>query len=469
VDLLALLLPFRQACKSDSFHAVTTSSNPERVRPGASPADGGDFGLRELMAIREVAHAFHTAKRPEEFFQFALERVSPLVGAAFACVFALDDDTQAMRLVAVHNWPQRYAKFLRQMRVRVGVGPSGEAASERRAIEVPDVFADPTLADWQEIAMELGFRSFIALPLQTAESVLGTVSFYFATTNAIVAETRFLTRLVADQMAAAAEKARLIESLRQTNQALTASNDLLERQNADLLEARRAKDEFLANISHELRTPLTAVIGYISVMQDGLAGPINSEQRATLDVVRDASQELLGLIGNLLELTALKRGAIEVVTDEVDPREILRDAITGSARPRNGVRVDTTMPAEMDSMQTDRHSVTRALTALLDNAFKFTREGRVAASVNVVDDEVVFVVEDTGVGIAADQCEAMFDEFRQADNTLTREFSGAGLGLALARHHARLVGGEISLTSTLGVGSTFRLTVPLRRQGHKTE
>ena len=76
-----------------------------------------------------------------------------------------------MRLVAVHNWPQRYAKFLRQMRVRVGAGPSGEAASERRAIEVPDVFADPTLADWQEVAMELGFRSFIALPLQTGESV----------------------------------------------------------------------------------------------------------------------------------------------------------------------------------------------------------------------------------------------------------------------------------------------------------
>lgn len=439
------------------------------MRPGGSPADGGDFGLRELMAIREVAHAFHTAKRPEEFFQFALERVSPLVGAAFACVFALDDDTQAMRLVAVHNWPQRYAKFLRQMRVRVGAGPSGEAASERRAIEVPDVFADPTLADWQEIAMELGFRSFIALPLQTADSVLGTVSFYFASTNAIVAETRFLTRLVADQMAAAAEKARLIETLRQTNQALTTSNDLLERQNADLLEARRAKDEFLANISHELRTPLTAVMGYISVMQDGLAGPINSEQRATLGVVKEASQELLGLIGNLLELTALKRGAIELVTDEVDPRDVLRDAIKGSVGPRGGVEVDMNVPATMESIQTDRQSVTRALTALFDNAFKFTREGRVTASVEVVDDRVVFSVEDTGVGIASDQCEAMFDEFRQADNTMTREFRGAGLGLALARHHARLVGGEISLTSTLGVGSTFKLAVPFRTQGHIAE
>ena len=422
--------------------------------------DSGDFGISELMAIREIAHAFHTAKRPEEVYQFALDRVSPLVGASFACVFAIDGESDVMNVVAVHNWPQRYAKFLRRMTVRVGAGPSGEAASERRAIEVPDVFADPTLTDWQEIAMELGFRSFLAVPMQTAESVLGTVTFYFASPKAIVSETRYLARLVADQMAASAEKARLIESLKTTNQALVQTNELLERQNMDLLEARRAKDEFLANISHELRTPLTAVIGYISVMQDGLAGPINREQRATLDVVKDASEELLGLIGNLLELTALKRGAVEQAADEVDPRELLRDAIAASIGPRAAVALDVSGPQEMEVMCTDRRAVTRALTALLDNAFKFTREGRVDASVEMVGDRVVFAVADTGIGIASGEFEAVFDEFRQVDNTLTREFQGAGLGLALARRLARLVDGEITLTSALGVGSTFRLEVP---------
>jgi signal transduction histidine kinase len=422
--------------------------------------DGGDFGISELMAIREIAHAFHTAKRPEEVYQFALDRVSPLVGASFACVFAIDGESDVMKVVAVHNWPQRYAKFLRRMTVRVGAGPSGEAASERRTIEVPDVFADPTLTDWQEIAMELGFRSFLAVPMQTAESVLGTVTFYFASPKAIVSETRYLARLVADQMAASAEKARLIESLKNTNQALVQTNELLERQNMDLLEARRAKDEFLANISHELRTPLTAVIGYISVMQDGLAGPINTEQRATLDVVKDASEELLGLIVNLLELTALKRGAVEQAADEVDPRELLRDAIAASIGPRGAVALEVSAPQGMEVMCTDRRAVTRALTALLDNAFKFTRDGRVDASVKRVGDRVVFAVADTGIGIASGEFEAVFDEFRQVDNTLTREFQGAGLGLALARRLARLVDGEITLTSALGVGSTFRLEVP---------
>jgi signal transduction histidine kinase len=317
--------------------------------------------------------------------------------------------------------------------------------------------------------MELGFRSFLAVPMQTADAVLGTVTFYFASPNSIVAETRYLARLVADQMAASAEKARLIESLKRTNQALTHTNELLERQNTDLLEARRAKDEFLANISHELRTPLTAVIGYISVMQDGLAGPINSEQQTTLAVVKDASNELLGLIGNLLELTALKRGAVQPATDKVDPREILRDALQASRGAGDGVELELQMPDEMEAMYTDRRSVARALTALLDNAFKFTREGSVTASVKVEDDRVVFAIEDTGVGIASDQFESVFDEFRQVDSTLTREFRGAGLGLALARRHARLFGGEISLTSTPGVGSTFKLEVPFRSTGHTVE
>src|SRR6185437_14271956 len=132
---------------------MSTSPIPSRA------SNFEDAGLRELMAIREVAHSFHTAKRPEEVFQIALDRVSPLIGASFACVFTLEPGESEMRLAAVHNWPQRYAKFLRQMRVRVGSGPSGEAVSARRAIEILDVFGDDLLSDWQEVAMELGFRS----------------------------------------------------------------------------------------------------------------------------------------------------------------------------------------------------------------------------------------------------------------------------------------------------------------------
>ncbi len=440
---------------------MPTSPASDRLRP--SPAlETADFGLRELLAVREIAHAFHTAKRPEEVFQIALDRVSPLVGATFACVFAVDDGVEFMRLAAVHNWPQRYAKFLRQMKVKLGAGPSGEAASERRTIEVLDVFADPSLSDWQEVAMELGFRSFVALPLQTGQgSVLGTVTFYFASPNAVVAETRHLMRLVADQMAASAEKARLIEGLEQANLALRASNEELERQFSDLLEARRVKDEFLANISHELRTPLTAVIGYISLMRDGLSGPVSVEQAQTLDAVKESSEQLLSLIADLLELTALKRGGVEAMVAEVDPRIPLHDAIAAAKGRREGVELAVVEPDIIPVMKTDRRSVARALTALLDNAFKFTRDGRVTVSVEVLGDRVVYSVEDTGIGIAPEALKLVFEEFRQVDGTATREYGGSGLGLALARRLARLVHGDISLTSAPGAGSTFRLDVPL--------
>jgi signal transduction histidine kinase len=436
-----------------------SSSLPERLRP--SP-ETPDFGFRELMAVREIAHAFHTAKRPEEVFQFALDRVSPLVGATFACVFAIDDGAEDMRLAAVHNWPQRYAKFLRQMRVRLGSGPSGEAASTRRSIEVLDVFSDPALADWQEIAMELGFRSFVALPLQSDRNVLGTVTFYFASANAVSAETRHLMRLVADQMAASAEKARLIDDLRQANAALLASNAELERQYADLLEARRIKDEFLSNISHELRTPLTAVIGYISLMQEGLAGPVSVEQQDTLGAVKDSSEQLLRLIGDLLELTALKRGAIDADLVDVDPREPLHDALADAAGRRDQVRLDVVEPGEVPVMRTDRRTVARAIKALLENAYKFTRDGSVRVSLEIVGNRVVYTVADTGIGIPLDAQSLIFEEFRQADGTHTRRYGGSGLGLSLARRLARLVKGDISLESAPGVGSTFRLDVPLR-------
>ena len=259
--------------------------------------------MRELIAVREIVHAFLTADRPEEVFQFALDRVSPLVGATFACIYVIDGASELMRLAAVHNWPERYTPFLGDMRVRLGFGPSGEAAAERRVIEVPDVMADASLEDWAEVAHELGFRAIVALPLQTGDGVLGAVTFYFKEAGAITAETRSLLRMVADQMAATAQKARLIEDLRRANAALLDTNAELERQYSALLDARRVKDEFLANISHELRTPLTAVMGYLALMDEGLAGPVTPEQRRTIAQVKTSSDHLLDLIGDLLELT----------------------------------------------------------------------------------------------------------------------------------------------------------------------
>ena len=421
-----------------------------------------DAQIRELLAVREIVHAFLTADRPEEVFRFALERVSPLVGSAFASVFLVDGASELMRLAAAHNWPERYRPWLGEMRVRVGYGPSGEAVAERRPVEVPDVFADDSLVDWQDVATELGFRAIVALPLQTGRRVLGAVTFYFAGAGGFTAEQRNLLRIVADQMAATAEKASLIEDLRRTNAALVESKAELEQQYVAVLEARRVKDEFLANVSHELRTPLTAVMGYIALMQEGISGPLTAGQREDLNQVRGASDRLLALIDNLLEMTTLKRGNLVVEEEDFDPREPLREAAeTARGRP-DAVQLRVVEPQTfLPPMRSDRKKIAKILVSLLSNAYKFTPRGEVILSLEVRRGRVVYVVADTGIGIAPSAQEAIFDEFRQADGSMTRRYGGTGLGLALSRRLAQLLGGDIEVESTLGQGTRFTVELPL--------
>jgi signal transduction histidine kinase len=431
-------------------------------RVTAVATDSSDIGLRELMAVREIVQAFLTAQRPGDVYQFALNRVSPLVGATFACVYLVDGASDLMRLQAVHNWPERYAPFLGHMRVRLGFGPSGQAASERRVIEVPDVFADSSLEDWQEVANELGFRSLVALPLQTAAGVLGTVTFYFASSGAISLESRGLLRVVADQMAATAEKARLIEDLQRTNQALTKTNVELELQYKAVLEARRLQDEFLANVSHELRTPLTAVLGYLSLMEEGCAGPVTDEQQRTLRQVKSSSEKLLELIGDLLDLTSLKRGALPVKVNDFDPRQPIVDAVATTEGRRDCVALVLEKAPVLPLMASDQRKVTRLIAALLSNSFKFTEQGEVRVAIECRDGRAIYRVTDTGIGISDEAKRFVFEEFRQEDGSPTRRYGGSGLGLAIARRLARLLGGEVSLSSKQGKGSTFIAELPLK-------
>jgi len=435
-----------------------------RLTPLSGPAVGSDAEAahRELAVVREIVHAFLTADRAEDVFQFALERVSPLLGASFASVYLVDGASELMRLVAAHNWPERYRPWLGQVRVRLGFGPSGEAARERRVVEVTDLFADDGFEDWQEVGTEIGFRALAALPLETRNGVLGAVAFYYAEAGPFTDEQRGLQRLVADQLAATAEKSRYMEELRRANAALLDANAELERQYAAVLEARRVKDEFLTNISHELRTPLTAVMGYVGVLQEGIAGPLTAEQQGNLSQVHNASERLLELIDNLLELTTLKRGGLEVSVEEFDPRVPMRAAVAATPGRADGVRLVVEEPTTLlPSAHTDRSKITKILASLLHNAYKFTPHGEVRCSLEIVGGRARYRVQDTGIGIPRDAQGMVFDEFRQVDGSATRRYGGSGLGLALSRRLARLLGGDIELESEAGAGSLFTLELPL--------
>lgn len=180
----------------------------------------GGRAQKSLVIIRDILHASLNATDSGELFQFALERVSPTVDASFASIYLVDGASEVMRLAAAYNWPERFRPVLGEVRVRMPFGPSGQAASERRVVRVEDVFADPELEDWQEVATELGFRSIVALPLVANTNVLGVLTFYFSDRSRIGEDALELMSIAADQIAAAAEKTLLAEALRRAEAAL---------------------------------------------------------------------------------------------------------------------------------------------------------------------------------------------------------------------------------------------------------
>jgi signal transduction histidine kinase len=188
---------------------------------------------------------------------------------------------------------------------------------------------------------------------------------------------------------------------------------------------------------------------------------VTDEQQRTLEQVKESSDQLLELITNLLELTTLKRGGLEVQVSGFDPREALREAVGSTPGRSDGVVLRVEEPVVVPMMLSDRGKVVKLVATLLGNAYKFTHTGEVVASVAVHEGRVTFRVADTGIGIPDEAQQYVFDEFRQVDGSATRIYGGSGLGLALARRLARLLGGDIALASQPGMGSTFTAELPL--------
>ena len=250
--------------------------------------------------------------------------------------------------------------------------------------------------------------------------------------------------------------ARLTE-LFEEERALTAR---LEETNASLARASEAKSRFLASVSHELRTPMNAILGFTDALLGGVDGPLNPEQTASLNWVQRGGRDLLGLINEILDLSKIEAGRLTIDAQPFDPRELVEAVVarSRSLAAQKGLSFsweDRGAPAEV---VLDRQRVSQILLNLFGNALKFTREGEVRVEMSGAAESVFRVaVQDSGPGIAPDLHEAIFEEFRQAEG----EEAGTGLGLAISRRLARAMGGDITLESARGSGSTFYLTLPL--------
>jgi signal transduction histidine kinase len=419
---------------------------------------------RELEVAREIANAFLTAGTPVEVYRLALARVTPLVRASFSSVFERDpDDPRLLKLTCANNWPQSSARYLGQLRLRVGRGPTGGAVARGEPIEVEDVFADRRLEEWHEPARELGFVSLISLPLATGEEATGALTFYFDEAHRFDDDERHLLKLIADQLAVASARVAALQMERRELEELRNENALLRQRLGANAEAKRLGDEFLANISHELRTPLTSILGYANLLTDGQAGEMPDAQRNTVLRIERSAHVLLHLINDLLALSQVKLGRAAVTIAPDDAIHLARLALDAAGSAQPGVRVTLDAEADRIPIMTDGEKVVKILENLLSNAYKFTERGTVTLRVREASDDgvpaVEWVVADTGIGIPKAKQEAIFDEFRQVDGSSTRLYGGTGLGLALSRALARLLGGRITVRSEEGKGSQFRVVV----------
>jgi signal transduction histidine kinase len=275
----------------------------------------------------------------------------------------------------------------------------------------------------------------------------------------------------------AIEKARLYEQLKEASaelerkvQEATAElaeqNELLRRQHIALEQASALKSQFLANMSHEFRTPLNAILGYTHMLLHGVTGAVSETQRKSLSRIDSNSRHLLALINDILDITRIEAGRMPLTVTSFAIPDLV-DEVMAELEPiirRSNLAVHPRIRGKLPRLRSDRSKVKQIVVNLLSNALKFTPAGSVTitATQNARDKTVVIAVSDTGVGIAPEDQARVFEDFRQLDSSPTRGYGGTGLGLSICRRLAQMLGGTITLSSQVGKGSTFALSLPVK-------
>jgi signal transduction histidine kinase len=288
------------------------------------------------------------------------------------------------------------------------------------------------------------------------DQIIGSLSLSRKAPGAFPPEVIDVLKTFATQSALAIQNARLFREIQKKGRQLEA--------------ASRHKSEFLANMSHELRTPLNAILGFNEMILGQVYGDVPSDLKEPLTDIQHSGKHLLRLINHVLDLSKIEAGRMELALTDYAIQDIV-ERVRASLQPLavdKGLEFVASAPEEIPLAYGDAGRITQCLLNLAGNALKFTRQGRVAISVDLQGDLLVYRVADTGIGIAKDKLETVFAEFRQGDATITSEFGGTGLGLSITKKFVEMHGGRIWVESELGKGSTFSFAIPLRLAGGKT-
>src|ERR1700757_3922133 len=359
-------------------------------------------------------------------------------------------DRDLLRFAAGYEHSGEFMRFMQQHPIPLARGTAtGRALLEGTVVHIPDVGADP---EYTFAGPALGnFRTIVAVPMLREGTAIGVLALMRNAVRPFSEKQIELVSTFADQAAIAIENVRLFDEIQDKSRQLEI--------------ASHNKSRFLSSMSHELRTPLNAIIGFTDMMVTNAARFGTEKALEPLRRVHKAGTHLLGLINQVLDLSKIEAGKLELSPESVNLAPLVAEVV-GTARQlaeQNNNRLIVETESNLGALTVDPMRLRQILLNLLSNACKFTKDGEVGLRVRKIADGrswVEFAVSDTGIGMTAEQQAKLFEEFAQADALTARRFGGTGLGLAITRKLARMMGGDVSVTSEAGKGSVFTVRLP---------
>jgi signal transduction histidine kinase len=408
--------------------------------------------VEQLKALEEVSRAVSSTLDLDVVLSTIVSRAVHLPGVDGGVVFEYDDVHEEFVQRAATEAGGELAQARRGTRIRKGEGVLGRTAVVLEPVQVPDISIPGAYESrLRDNLIASGIRALLAVPMVHEGHIVGSLLVSRNEPGEFPTQTIELLRTYASQSALAIQNARLYKELEAKTRQLEAAN--------------RHKDEFLASMSHELRTPLNAVIGFSEVLIEKMFGDINAKQEEYLHDILASGRHLLSLINDILDLAKIEAGRMDLDLEDFDVAQAIDNAVVlvRERATRKGLTLDTRLDRELGSLRGDQRKVKQVLLNLLSNAVKFTPEGgRIEVRAQRLDGQMEVSVTDTGIGIAAEDLEAVFEEFRQVGTDYAKKHEGTGLGLTLSRKFVELHGGRIWVKSQPGQGSTFAFTLPVR-------
>ena len=407
--------------------------------------------VEELRVLGDVIQAVNSTLDVDTVLSTIVAKAVQLSGTDAGAIYVSDKSREAFTLRATFGMSGAMISALEEQDVGSGDGTVAQAIARRAPVQVSDLSVGE-LSSIQKIILKSGYLALLVVPLLHADGIAGALVVRRVRPGAFPAHTVDLLKTFADQSAVAIQNANLFRELEEKSEQLEA--------------ASQHKSQFLANMSHELRTPLNAIIGLTEMMVAHAARFGTEKAAEPLRRVHRAGTHLLGLIDQVLDLSKIEAGKLEL-SPEVVPLGPLIDEVAGTARPlaeQNRNRLDTECADGIGTLNVDPMRLRQVLLNLLSNACKFTKDGAVVLRVgrHVHDGRqwVEFAVSDSGIGMTEVQVNKLFQEFTQGDSSTARNYGGTGLGLAITRKLCRMMGGDVTVTSEPGKGSVFRARLP---------